>query len=441
MNRKAIQTSVGLSLLFLLVYSGTNWFTARRSGVGSFCFAFERHLPFVPLLIVPYLSIDLFFITAPFLCRNERQLLVLTRRIVLAILLAAACFLLFPLRFSFGQPAITGLLGWMFNRFHKMDLPFNQFPSLHIALLLILTPVYMSRCRGVLRALLCAWFTLIGISTVLTYQHHLIDIIGGLALAVICFHLVPDFPQKGVRSLPNYRVGSYYFAGAILLIFATVVTRPIGLLLLWPAAALLSASSGYAWRGAAIFRKHDGKLPLATYVLLWPILLGQHVSLLYYRRQCNAWDRLTDRVWIGRKLNAAEARRAIAGGVTAVLDLTGEFAESWPFLAIDYLQLSAMDLTAPSAGQLDRAIEFINAAAGVVYIHCKIGYSRTAAVAGAYLLTSGRAETVEQAVAMLRHARPSIIIRPEAMAAIESCRAGGVVIQEGAVPPKPAPAF
>jgi protein phosphatase len=54
-----------------------------------------------------------------------------------------------------------------------------------------------------------------------------------------------------------------------------------------------------------------------------------------------------------------------------------------------------------------------------VYVHCKVGYSRTAAVAGAYLLKSGQAEGVEQAVGMLRQARRGMIIRPEALQSLE----------------------
>ena len=46
--------------------------------------------------------------------------------------------------------------------------------------------------------------------------------------------------------------------------------------------------------------------------------------------------------------------------------------------------------------------------------------ARTAAVVGAYLLSSGRCRTVDEVVALLRAARPSIIIRPEAMGALRS---------------------
>ena len=68
---KATAVSAGLSLLFLVVYGGCNWITAQRSDVGLLNFEWERHIPFVPLLIVPYLSIDLFFVAAPFSVPNR----------------------------------------------------------------------------------------------------------------------------------------------------------------------------------------------------------------------------------------------------------------------------------------------------------------------------------------------------------------------------------
>jgi protein-tyrosine phosphatase len=115
--------------------------------------------------------------------------------------------------------------------------------------------------------------------------------------------------------------------------------------------------------------------------------------------------------------------------VSAVIDLTGEFPEAAPFLAIDYRHIPVLDLTAPSTDQLEEAVTFIDQRTenGFVYVHCKIGYSRSAAVAGAYLLAKRRAATVDEAIAHLRTIRPSIVIRPEADAALrkfESARAG-----------------
>ena len=58
------------------------------------------------------------------------------------------------------------------------------------------------------------------------------------------------------------------------------------------------------------------------------------------------------------------------------------------------------------------------AAEGMVYVHCKIGYSRSAAVVGAFLLATGDAADAEEAIAQLRQARPSIVVREEAMRAL-----------------------
>ena len=92
-----------------------------------------------------------------------------------------------------------------------------------------------------------------------------------------------------------------------------------------PAIALAIAAAAYFGLGPGIFRKRDGRLPWTTWWALGPYLLGQHLSRLYYRRQCRAWDQLTPQVSIGSVLNRRESVAAIERGVTAILDLTAEF--------------------------------------------------------------------------------------------------------------------
>jgi protein phosphatase len=156
--------------------------------------------------------------------------------------------------------------------------------------------------------------------------------------------------------------------------------------------------------------------------VLAPVLLGQYLSLLYYRRQCRPWDEFSPGLLIGRQLDDAEAAEAVRQGVTAVLDLTAEFSEATPFRATNYRNLPILDLTAPTPGQLREAIQFIaeESARGTVYVHCKIGYSRSATVVGAYQLASGRAATAQEAIELLRRVRPSIIVRPEAREALRA---------------------
>jgi hypothetical protein len=135
--KRAAIASSGLSLLFIVVYGSCNWITAQRLNVGSFYFQWEHAIPFVPALIPAYLSLDLFFVGAPFLCRNSCQLNVYSKRIAAAILIAAGCFLLFPLRFAFQRPPVDGVLGSVFSWFRSVDAPYNLCPSLHAALLLL----------------------------------------------------------------------------------------------------------------------------------------------------------------------------------------------------------------------------------------------------------------------------------------------------------------
>src|SRR4029077_14920859 len=90
---KAFTVSAELSILFLVVYSGCNWITGQRSQVGSFYFQWERAMPFVPFMILPFMSIDLFSIAALFLCQTEEELRIFSRRVTAAILIAGLCFL------------------------------------------------------------------------------------------------------------------------------------------------------------------------------------------------------------------------------------------------------------------------------------------------------------------------------------------------------------
>ncbi len=396
---QAAFVSIWTSLLFLGVYNATNWLSSWRKVTSTIYFEWERHIPFVPAMILPYMSIDLFFVTAPFLCSTRLELSLLARRIALAIVIAGLCFLAFPLTLAVDRPVASGAMGAVFNWFRGVDLPYNLCPSLHIALRTILADTFARHTRGLTRWASHIWFSLIGLSTLLTYQHHLIDVAGGFVLAAVCFYLVREAPLR----LPverNHRIGRMYALGSVFLAVAAISTRPWGLLLLYPAVSTALIAAGYFGLGPGVFGKSSGRLPFATKVVLAPVLFGQYLSLLHYRRQCRDWDEVTDRVWIGRCLKDCEAREAIAAGVTAVVDLTGEFSAPESFLGVDYLHLPVLDLTAPSQTQLDEAVAFItkHVAHGIVYVHCKIGYSRSAAVLGSSLIASGLASSAEVAM-------------------------------------------
>lgn len=420
-------TSAALSLLFMVVYGGCNWITAHRHDVGTWYYPWEHIIPFVPVMIVPYMSIDLFFVGGPFLCQSREELWTLTRRIVFAIVTAGVCFLLLPLKMAVTPPPVEGWLGATFHFLHGFDQPYNLVPSLHITLRTILADLYARHTKGGMRVASHVWFSLVGFSTVLTYQHHIVDVVGGFILAAISFYL---FRENKLRLpvKPNFKVGAYYFAAACACVAFAWSCRPWTAILLWPATSLAITATAYWGIGPAIYRKENGRLPLSTRVMLAPCLLGQWLSLLYYRHQANAWDQITPGVWIGARLNAREAQKARGSGATAVLDLTSEFSENKVFLGLAYRNLPILDLTEMDPLQLREAVEFISrhSGSGVVYVHCKAGYSRSAAAVGAFLLATGRSKTVEECLALMRHQRPAMVFRPEVCAALKQYLQAGM---------------
>jgi protein phosphatase len=245
------------------------------------------------------------------------------------------------------------------------------------------------------------------------------DVIAGFALGAWCLYF---FPESNARLpvVPNRRVGSYYLMGAFVVAVMIVFFWPWGAFLIWPTVSLGVMAAAYFGSGPRVFRKRNGRLPWTTWWTLGPVLLGQEISRLYYRRQCRPWDELTPHVWIGGVLSRSEATTVVQRGVTAVLDLTAEFSEPPSLRVAHYKNNPILDLTAPTSAELEQMVSFIEqeSESGIVYVHCKIGYSRTAAVAAAYLVRSGLASSVTEAIAELRRVRPCVVLRPEVLTAL-----------------------
>lgn len=416
----ALGASVGLSLCFIVVYGACNYITAHRTDVGMWHYEWEKYIPLVTWFIVPYMSIDLFFAAAPFLCKSREELAIHSKRIVFAILVAGCIFLLVPLKLVITRAEPTDWTGPIFRFLHSFDEPHNLFPSLHITLRAILADLYARHTKGGWRVAMHVWFSLIGFSTILVGQHHVPDVLGGFVLAAFCLYLFPTTQPVAPGLATSSPIARYYVVGALVCYGASFIHWPQTAWFLYPAFSLTLVAAAYLKRGAIIFRKSAGKIPFSARFLLGPYLCAQSLSRRYYRRECAAWNEVTPRVWLGARLNSAEAAAARGKGVTAVLDLTAECSEERSLRERNYLNLPVLDLTAPTLAQMRQAVEFIMAhqERGVVLVHCKIGYSRSAAVVGGWLLASGQAKTVDEAVARLRLARPTIVLRPEALTAL-----------------------
>lgn len=175
-----------VSVFFASIYWLTNQMTSVRADVGAAVFQWERAIPFIDWTIIPYGSILAFFIASFFLCRNRAELNCHTARLVTVVLMSVVCFVLWPQRFVFERPVVEGALGVLFQLLTAVDLPYNRTPSLHISVLVILWALFARRTQGWIRHAVYAWFALIGVSVLTTYQHHVIDVPAGVIAGWLC---------------------------------------------------------------------------------------------------------------------------------------------------------------------------------------------------------------------------------------------------------------
>jgi len=391
---------LGLGSFFWLSYGFASWVTAQRPHVPSLVFAWEWYVPFLAWTIVPYWSIDLFYCLSFFVCRSRAELGQHAKRLFMAQVISIAGFLLFPLRFSFERPVVHSAFGSMFEALASFDGPFNQAPSLHLSLAVILSSRFSARLQGLPRWLLHGWFVLIGASALTTYQHHFIDIATGIWVGALCCWAFPDQPkaqlEPGNRSL---KLSVFYLAASVLLGGLAVLLDGWAWWLLWPAGACGIVAVIYGTGDPALFRKkRDGALSRAIQVLLAPYVAAAWLNSRLWTRNEPLAVEIADGVWIGRLPTRAE-RDAI--GVRSIVDLTAEL----PLNArgIEYRNVPVLDLTLPSACQTEQAVIAIEELRNVrpTLVSCALGYSRSAAAVAAWLMATVRVDSVDEAIALI----------------------------------------
>ena len=355
---------------------------------------------------MPYWSINLFYGLSLLLNDTRRGVDRLAGRYLTAQIVAVACFILFPLTATFVRPETSGLPGFLFSVLGGFDKPFNQAPSLHIALLVIIWDHWRHRLGPVL-LLWHAWCFLIGASVLTTWQHHFIDIPTGALLGFFALWLFPrdgELPFAGARLTANpgaRRLASCYAFGATLVLVGAVVGSVFSvawLILLWPALALTIVAFGYAAAGPRVFQKApDGQVSLASRVLLAPYRLGARLNVWAWTRKLASQVTIADGVSFGRFPTAGEAN-----SFGTLIDLAAEF-EKPRGVTCRWVSLPVIDLLPPPQNTRTRAVEALEEARkkGTVLVCCALGFQRSAVVAAEWLVSTGRTTTLAEAEKVL----------------------------------------
>lgn len=419
----ALGWTLVLGTLFFTTYGFANWAAGARAPIGSIVFDWERAIPFWPWTIVPYWSIDALYGLSLFVCATRAELAVQVKRLLTAQAIAIACFLAWPLTFTFERPATDGVFGWMFDALAGFDKPFNQAPSLHIVLLVILWARFARHLSGAWRVLLDLWLALIGLSILTTYQHHFVDLPTGWLAGWFCVWLFPDdrpsvFARAVLTNDPvRRRLALRYALGAAALAILALSLRGWASWLLWPAVSLALVAFVYLALDAAAFEKRpDGRLSAASWFLFGPYVAAAWLNSRWWTRRDARMAEIVPGLFIGRVPRAADLARE---HIRSVVDLTAELPLDSAGRA--YANVPMLDLTVPSAADLERAVQAIESAraAGPTLVCCALGYSRSALAAAAWLSRHGGAPSVDAAVATLRRARPRLVLADAHLARLQ----------------------
>jgi membrane-associated phospholipid phosphatase len=184
--KHSLRWALVLLILFVAIYGSTNWVTSLRAERLRLWFEWELAIPLVPWMVWPYLSLVASFFLPMFVLDSAR-IAGLCRRLAAATVISGVCFLVLPAELGFTRSAPAGDQALAFQFIHALDLPHNLAPSLHVSWSLILLLTLRERSKWLVRRMFEIWLFLLLISVVLTHQHHLLDVLGGMLVALACY--------------------------------------------------------------------------------------------------------------------------------------------------------------------------------------------------------------------------------------------------------------
>lgn len=150
--------------------------------------AIDIMIPFVPEAVYLYESIWFLMPIAPWLMKSKKELYQYVQGIIFISIICFSIFSLYPT--SMPRPEKINDINLLYSYLIRFDRQLNAFPSLHVALT-IFHGVYIHKVirEGVIsnKILILAWLWAAGIiiCTLLTKQHMIFDVFGGLIVGLL----------------------------------------------------------------------------------------------------------------------------------------------------------------------------------------------------------------------------------------------------------------
>jgi membrane-associated phospholipid phosphatase len=183
-----LRSTSGLALFFLgffyLFYGGAAWladFLPWRLNAG---FDWEKTIPFIPESAFIYTSLCWLMLLILFVIRDAEEIRLLVRVLCIQTVIGALFFILVPASNNFPPRYGSDALPQIFLIADTLNLRNNELPSLHVCFAFT-TALVLSHYAGKRQTfLLFCWAVAIAVSAMTIHEHNLLDLAGGMLLAV-----------------------------------------------------------------------------------------------------------------------------------------------------------------------------------------------------------------------------------------------------------------
>lgn len=191
-NYLVIKILLGLATatVFVVMHFSTNYLAKRKDAKRCLKLRWDDKIAFVPFMIYFYLFTYIFNTVCLFLIIYNKpfnEFVIVVKMMLALILIGGAFYIFFPTAIKKPILEDRGSISLRLVKLHNDSiLPYNAFPSLHVAFSLI-TVLIAFYYNFYLRFAYLVLLILISLSALLTKQHYIIDIIAGLALGSIIY--------------------------------------------------------------------------------------------------------------------------------------------------------------------------------------------------------------------------------------------------------------
>jgi len=187
------------------LYFGIGAFTANRP-LHTPYIALDRLMPLQPAWMLVYASMYVFVLLPLLIVREPRLFRRAMACYITVLTLAYVGFILYPTMAPRPDTVPgSGFAAWALRQQYSMDWRYNCFPSLHVAHSFV-SALTVYRVRKDVGTIATAWAALIGVSTVFTKQHYVVDVIGGVLIAFAAYAIfLHGFARASVPAIDYER--------------------------------------------------------------------------------------------------------------------------------------------------------------------------------------------------------------------------------------------